>query len=138
MTWAAGITAAAAIGYVVLGSYFPSFGWTRKMDKDVVAGLYNRYGNDCFANCVIQVFSLHLSRGLMMKSLAGIPSFREYLRERVERNQRRDMNLSKSLMDLLNGTPIMEPMLIGSTQLTCSEGEDKICGKCYRGVGRHV
>jgi len=55
VTWAAGITAAAAIGYVVLGSYFPSFGWTRKMDKDVVPGLYNRYGNDCFANCVIQV-----------------------------------------------------------------------------------
>jgi hypothetical protein len=57
VTWAAGITAAAAIGYVVLGSYFPSFGWTsKKTDKDVVPGLYNRYGNDCFANCVIQVY----------------------------------------------------------------------------------
>jgi hypothetical protein len=54
-TWIAGITAAAAIGYVVLGSYLPSFKWTRKMDKDAVPGLYNRYGNDCFANCVIQV-----------------------------------------------------------------------------------
>lgn len=77
-------------------------------------------------------------RGLMMKSLAGIPSFREYLRERVERDQMRDMKLSKSLMDLLNGTPIMVPVLIGSTQLTCSEGEDKIRRKRYRGVGRHV
>jgi hypothetical protein len=56
ITWAAGITAAAAIGYVVLGSYFPSFDkWSRKPDKDVVPGLYNRYGNDCFANCVVQV-----------------------------------------------------------------------------------
>jgi hypothetical protein len=54
-TWVAGITAATAIGYVVLGSYLPAFKWSRKMDKDVVPGLYNRYGNDCFANCVIQV-----------------------------------------------------------------------------------
>jgi len=58
VTWAAGITAAAAIGYIVLGSYVPTFGWTSgKIDKDVVPGLYNRYGNDCFANCVIQVSS---------------------------------------------------------------------------------
>ena len=56
VTWVAGITAAAAIGYVVLGDYIPAFGWSRKMDKDVVPGLYNRYGNDCFANSVIQVF----------------------------------------------------------------------------------
>jgi hypothetical protein len=55
VTWAAGITAAAAIGYVVLGNYLPNFGW--KIDKDVVPGLYNRYGNDCFANCVVQVYA---------------------------------------------------------------------------------
>lgn len=55
VTWAAGITAVAAIGYVVLGNYFPSFGWSKKMDKDIVPGLYNRYGNDCFANCIVQV-----------------------------------------------------------------------------------
>jgi len=55
ITWAAGLAAAAAIGYVVLGNYLPSFGWPRKMDKDVVPGLYNRYGNDCFANSVVQV-----------------------------------------------------------------------------------
>jgi ubiquitin C-terminal hydrolase len=55
VAWAAGITAAAAIGYVVLGNYFPTFGWSRKIDKDVVPGLYNHYGNDCFANCVVQV-----------------------------------------------------------------------------------
>jgi ubiquitin C-terminal hydrolase len=58
VTLAAGITAAAALGYVFLGSYLPTFGWTRKMDKDAVPGLYNRYGNDCFANCVIQVMFL--------------------------------------------------------------------------------
>ena len=57
VTWAAGITAVAAIGYVVLGNYFPTFGWSRKTDKDVVPGLYNRYGNDCFANCVVQVYA---------------------------------------------------------------------------------
>ena len=55
VTWAAGLTAAAAIGYVVLGNYLPSLPWSRKIDKDVVPGLYNRYGNDCFANCIIQV-----------------------------------------------------------------------------------
>jgi hypothetical protein len=56
VTWAVGISAAAAIGYVVFGNYIPSIpGWSRKLDKDVVPGLYNRYGNDCFANCVIQV-----------------------------------------------------------------------------------
>jgi hypothetical protein len=55
ITWAAGLAAAAAIGYVVLGSYLLSFGWTSKMEKDVVPGLYNRYGNDCFANSVVQV-----------------------------------------------------------------------------------
>lgn len=54
VTWAAGVTAAAAIGYVVLGNYLPSFKWSKKMDE-TVPGLYNRYGNDCFANCVIQV-----------------------------------------------------------------------------------
>jgi len=54
VTWAAGVTAAAAIGYVVLGNYLPSFRWSRKLDE-TVPGLYNRYGNDCFANCVIQV-----------------------------------------------------------------------------------
>ena len=53
--WAAGTITAAAVGYVVLGNYLPSFGWSRKIDKDVIPGLYNRYGNDCFANCVIQV-----------------------------------------------------------------------------------
>lgn len=52
--WAAGVAAAAALGYVVLGSYLPSFTWNKKMDE-TVPGLYNRYGNDCFANCVIQV-----------------------------------------------------------------------------------
>ena len=57
VTWAAGIAAAAAVGYVVLGNYFPTFGWSRKMDKDIVPGLHNRYGNDCFANCVVQVYS---------------------------------------------------------------------------------
>lgn len=58
VAWAAGIAAAAAIGYVVFGNYFPGFqGWSRKVDKDAVPGLYNRYGNDCFANCVIQVFT---------------------------------------------------------------------------------
>jgi len=55
LTWAAGVTAAAALGYVVFGNQLPSFGWNKKMDKDIVPGLYNRYGNDCFANCVIQV-----------------------------------------------------------------------------------
>jgi len=55
VTWTAGIVAAAAVGYVVLGNYLPSFGWKNKLDKDVVPGLYNRYGNDCFANCVVQV-----------------------------------------------------------------------------------
>jgi hypothetical protein len=55
VAWAAGITAAAAIGYVVLGNYLPSFGWSRKVEKDAVPGLYNRYGNDCFANCIVQV-----------------------------------------------------------------------------------
>jgi len=55
VTWAAGVVAAAAVGYVVLGNYLPSFGWKNKLDKDVVPGLYNRYGNDCFANCVVQV-----------------------------------------------------------------------------------
>jgi hypothetical protein len=59
VTWAAGITAAAAISYVVLGSYFPSFGLSTTKDKDVVPGLYNRYGNDCFANCVVQVIYPH-------------------------------------------------------------------------------
>lgn len=58
ITWAAGLAAAAAIGYVVLGSYLPSFGWSSKMEKDVVPGLYNRYGNDCFANSVVQVHPL--------------------------------------------------------------------------------
>ena len=56
VTWAAGATAAAAIGYVLLGNYLPSFKWSKKMDE-TVPGLYNRYGNDCFANCVIQVSS---------------------------------------------------------------------------------
>jgi len=54
-TWAAGIAAAAAVGYVVLGNYLPSLPWSNNMDKDVIPGLANRYGNDCFANCVIQV-----------------------------------------------------------------------------------
>lgn len=57
LTLAAGVAASAALGYVFLGSYLPSFGWSKKMDKDTVPGLYNRYGNDCFANCVIQVAS---------------------------------------------------------------------------------
>jgi len=52
--WAAGVAAAAALGYVVLESYLPNFTWNKKMDE-TVPGLYNRYGNDCFANCVIQV-----------------------------------------------------------------------------------
>jgi hypothetical protein len=56
VTWAAGVTAAAALGYVFLGNYLPALPWSRKMDKDVVPGLYNRYGNDCFANCIIQVY----------------------------------------------------------------------------------
>jgi hypothetical protein len=55
ITWAAGLAAAAAIGYVLLGNYLPSFGWKSKMEKDVVPGLYNRYGNDCFANSAVQV-----------------------------------------------------------------------------------
>ena len=55
VTWAAGATAALAIGYVVLGNYLPALPWSSKMDKDAVPGLYNRYGNDCFANCIIQV-----------------------------------------------------------------------------------
>ena len=58
VAWAAGVTAAAAIGYVVLGSYFPTFEWSRKVDRDVVPGLHNRYGNDCFANSVVQVLNL--------------------------------------------------------------------------------
>jgi hypothetical protein len=56
VTWAAAVTAAAAIGYVVLGSYLPNFKWSKKIGE-TVPGLYNRYGNDCFANCVIQVHS---------------------------------------------------------------------------------
>jgi hypothetical protein len=55
VTWAAGIAAAAAIGYVVLGNYLPEFPWKKTTEKDIVPGLYNRYGNDCFANCIIQV-----------------------------------------------------------------------------------
>jgi len=54
-TWAAGIAAAAALGYVVLGDYLPGLPWSKSMEKDVIPGLDNRYGNDCFANCVIQV-----------------------------------------------------------------------------------
>jgi len=55
VTWAAGIAAAAAVGYVFLGDYLPQFPWSKETDKDVIPGLDNRYGNDCFANCVIQV-----------------------------------------------------------------------------------
>jgi len=37
--------------------------------------------------------------------LAGIPSFREYLRERVERDVFYEMKLSNALIELLEGTP---------------------------------
>jgi hypothetical protein len=90
VTWAAGLTAAVAIGYVILGNYLPTFRWSKKMEKDAVPGLYNRYGNDCFANCVIQ-------------GLAGIPSFREYLRDRVQNDTARELKLSKALWELLTG-----------------------------------
>jgi ubiquitin C-terminal hydrolase len=60
------------------------------MEKDAVPGLYNRYGNDCFANCVIQ-------------GLAGIPSFREYLRDRVQNDTKRELQLSEALWELLTG-----------------------------------
>lgn len=58
------------------------------MEKDAIPGLYNNYGNDCFANCVIQ-------------SLAGLPSFRKYLRDRVRRDQARELILSNALFELL-------------------------------------
>jgi len=118
VTWAAGIVAAAAIGYVVLGNYLPSFGWTRKTDKDVVPGLYNRYGNDCFANCVVQVprrNCLHpYARPnpapiplLICKGLAGVPSFREYLKKRVDKYAKSNIHLSRALLDLLTGTQVI-------------------------------
>jgi hypothetical protein len=100
--WAAGVTAAAALGYVVLGSYLPSFTWNRKMDE-TVPGLYNRYGNDCFANCVIQVFTSSVT-GAYFQSLAGIPSFREYLKNRVQRAKGEDLKLDRSLVELLRST----------------------------------
>ena len=93
VTWAAGVTAALAIGYVILGNYLPSFPWSRKMDKDVVPGLYNRYGNDCFANCIVQ-------------SLAGVPSFREYIRERALKDEKAQLRLTRALMQLLAGNTL--------------------------------
>ena len=61
VTWAAGIIAVAAVGYVFLGHYLPGLGWSKRVDNDAVPGLYNRYGNDCFANCIIQVNTIHRS-----------------------------------------------------------------------------
>jgi hypothetical protein len=37
------------------------------------------------------------------QSLAGIPSFRAYLHERVSRDENREMILSKALTELLTG-----------------------------------
>lgn len=88
VTWVAGVAAALAIGYVFLGNYLPTF--RKKMEKDAIPGLYNNYGNDCFANCVIQ-------------SLAGLPSFRKYLRDRVRSDGGEELILSNVLLELLLG-----------------------------------
>jgi hypothetical protein len=62
VTWAAGIAATFAVGYVLLGSYLPSISWPKRTES--VPGLYNRYGNDCFVNCILQV-SLSLNQTLI-------------------------------------------------------------------------
>jgi ubiquitin C-terminal hydrolase len=54
VTWTAGIAALAALAYVFLGTPFNK---PRKLENDRVPGLFNVYGNDCFANCVIQVYN---------------------------------------------------------------------------------
>jgi ubiquitin C-terminal hydrolase len=47
------LTSVFTLAYIFLGDYLPRR--HRRRIKDSVPGLENRYGNDCFVNCIVQV-----------------------------------------------------------------------------------